>query len=81
MQTLMLCISIFLHFDKLDQCVLPVAVMLVNSAYVCELSRAAGSGADGLSEDSGRTYRLFFFFFFFFCRPPSSPVPGLSHSL
>lgn len=35
-------------------------VMLVNSVYMCEPSRPAGPGADGLSEDSGRTYRLVF---------------------
>lgn len=40
------------------------AVMLVDSVYMCEPSRPAGPGADGLSEDSGRTYRLVF------VRPP-----------
>lgn len=61
---LMLYIYLYFNCDKLDRCVLPVGVMLVNCVYMCELSRPAGSGADGLSEDSGRTYRLVF------VRPP-----------
>lgn len=60
-------IILFLFFFKLwhagKMCV-AWGVMLVNSVYMCEPSRPAGPGADGLSEDSGRTYRLVF------VRPP-----------
>lgn len=48
--------------------------MLVKSVCMRELSGPAGSGsgsgADGLSEDSGRTYRLRFFYFLMSLRPP-----------